>query len=69
MIVCVPLDSPRVLYLRHHGAHSSGWTVHPYASSVPNTINLKPTLSYPRARPPNRASAMCVSGNPIPCEV
>ena len=25
-IVCVPLDSPRVLYLRHHGAQSSGST-------------------------------------------
>ena len=24
--MCVPLDSPRVLYLRHHGALSSGWT-------------------------------------------
>jgi len=24
--VCVPLDSPRVLYLRHHGAQTSGWT-------------------------------------------
>jgi len=25
-IVCVPLDSPKILYLRHHGAQSSGWT-------------------------------------------
>ena len=23
-IVCVPLDSPRVLYLRHHGSQISG---------------------------------------------
>ena len=25
-IVAVPLDSPRILYLQHHGAESSGWT-------------------------------------------
>jgi len=24
--VGVPLDSPKILYLRHHGAESSGWT-------------------------------------------
>jgi len=41
----------------------------PYACGVPNTINLKPPLFYPRAWPPARASAMCVSGNPLPSEV
>jgi len=25
-IVCVPLDSPKVIYLRHHGTASGGWT-------------------------------------------
>jgi len=40
-----------------------------YANDLPDTINLKPPLSYTRALPLARASAMCVSVNPLHCEV
>ena len=49
-IVYVPLESPKLLYLRHYGTTSWAECRLPYADRVSRTIGLVPTLSYPRLR-------------------
>jgi len=68
-IVCVPLDSPKVLYLLHHGTSSVGWTQDALCRPCFGTIGIESTLSYPSVRTRARAGVMCVSDNPHLCEV
>jgi len=68
-IVCVPFDSPKVLYLRHYGATSGGWTqtslcLPCYKAFRPNTRSF-----LPACRALARAGVMFVSENPRLCEV
>jgi len=64
-IVCVPLASPKVSYLRHHMDSSGAGRILPYAYRVSRTIDLEPSLSYPCVRVQARACVMYVSDNPV----
>ena len=51
-IVCVPFDSPKVLYLRHYTATSGGWTqtslcLTRYTAFRPNTRSFLPACTGP----------------------
>ena len=69
-IVGVPLDSPKILYLRHHGAESSGWT---QSSLCQRCARYYQPRTYPFLPQCTASSSckcnVCVSGNPLPSGV